>query len=262
MTAIPSLCADIFIACCEAMNRQDLLRKRSASDKEFFFQDWMRQRLAEVVGDHFSDVGRNGYPDFVLSGAPEGYELKGLALPGRKTIDSNSRFPQPVHQGRRIYYVFGRYPQTLDLNLGLSDLLICHASFINAHSGEPRNRSFLGYGSYGDLLLRDRKMYVFPLPFYTAHGTAGNRTLILPAAVPADDRLVCVGELVRREVDQLVAGYSFEFGTDTLTPRFVPNPAAGQEHRFRAYRMAGQPGDPVTLEDARAVLAEALAEGA
>lgn len=138
MTVNPSRCADIFIACCQAMNRQELMRKRSAGDKEFFFQDWMRRRLAEVVGDHFSDVGRNGYPDFVLSDVPEGYELKGLALPGRKTIDSNSRFPQPVHRGRQIYYVFGRYPQTPDLGLGLSDLLICHASFINAPIPENR----------------------------------------------------------------------------------------------------------------------------
>lgn len=105
-------------------------------------------------------------------------------------------------------------------------------------------------------------MYVFPLPFYTTHGTAGSRTLILPAKAPADDRLVCVGELVRREVEQLVAGYSFDFGTDVLTPQFVPNPAAGQEHWFRAYRMAGQPGDAVTLADPGAALAEALAEGA
>ena len=243
------------------MNSNSLMRKRSSSDKEFFFQDWIKERLTEVVGDHFSDVGRNGYPDFVLSDAPEGYELKGLALPGRKTIDSNSRFPQPVHRGRQIYYVFGRYPQTPDLNLGLADLLICHASFINSHVADPKNRSILGYGSYGDLLVRDRKMYVFPLPFYTTTGTAGNRTLILPDDAPPDTRLECVGELVRQEVEQLLAGYRFDFRTNTLTPEFVTNPQAGREHKFRAYRIASQLGERVTLADSHAALQEALDAG-
>jgi hypothetical protein len=222
----------------------------------------VRGGLEEVVGDRFSDVGRNGYPDFVLGDLAEGYELKGLALPGRKTIDSNSRFPQPVHRGRQIYYVFGRYPQTLDLQLGLSDLLICHASFINAQTGDPKNRSFLGYGSYGDLLVRDRKMYVFPLPFYTASGTPGNRTLILPAGTATDERVECMGELIRHEVDRLLVAYSFDFRTNSLTPEFTENPRAGQAHAFRAYRVRGQEGDPVTLVDARAALAEALTEEA
>ncbi len=162
------------------MDSGNLMTRRSRSDKEFFFQDWIKTRLEELVGDHFSDVGRNGYPDFVLSDHAEGYELKGLALPGRKTIDSNSRYPKAIYRGREIYYVFGRYPTTTDLQLPLSDLLICHASFINAHVEEPVNKSFLGYGSYGDLLVRDRKMYVFPLPFYITHGTQGQRTLISP----------------------------------------------------------------------------------
>ncbi|WP_293914765.1 hypothetical protein [Deinococcus sp.] len=243
------------------MNRQVLLRKRSGSDKEFFFQDWMQERLKEVVGDHYSDVGRNGYPDFVLSDSAEGYELKGLSLPGRPTIDSNSRFPQAMHRGRQIYYVFGRYPQTSDLSLGLSDLLICHASFINATAADPKNKSFLGYGSYGDLMVRDRKMYVFPLPFYTASGTVGNRTLILPDYSPVDDRLECVGELVRREVERLLVGYTFDFRSNTLTPEFTTNPQAGREHRFRAYRLAGQSGEAVTLTDSREVLEEALEAG-
>ncbi|MFK7601280.1 hypothetical protein ACI3L1_03610 [Deinococcus sp. SM5_A1] len=260
-SAAPSRSTDLFLACVAAMNGRELMQKRSASDKEFFFQDWMRRRLEEMATDRWSDVGRNGYPDFVLSDVAEGYELKGLALPGRKTIDSNSRFPQPVHRGRQIYYVFGRYPQTPDLSLGLSDLLICHASFINTHGGDPKNRSFLGYGSYGDLLVRDRKMYVFPLPFYTTNGTVGHQTLILQADAQVDDRLECVGELVRHEVGQLLVGYTFDFRTNTLTPEFAPNPDAGREHRFRAYRPAGQPSTPVTLADPHSALEEALEEG-
>ena len=45
----------------------------------------------------------------------EGYELKGLAYPGRDVnFDSNSQVPSGHHNGRTIYYVFGRYPKEPD----------------------------------------------------------------------------------------------------------------------------------------------------
>jgi hypothetical protein len=45
------------------------------------------------------------------------------------------------------------------------DLMLCHGSFLNADiSYEHKNKSFRGFGSYGDILVRDRKMYVAPTP--------------------------------------------------------------------------------------------------
>ena len=45
----------------------------------------------------------------------EGYELKGLAYPGRDAnFDSNSQVPSGFHNGRTVYYVFGRYPKKPD----------------------------------------------------------------------------------------------------------------------------------------------------
>ena len=42
----------------------------------------------------------------------EGYEVKGLAYPGREAnFDSNSQVPSGLHNGRTIFYVFGRYPR-------------------------------------------------------------------------------------------------------------------------------------------------------
>jgi hypothetical protein len=240
-------CFDLFIACSEALDRGELMVKRSRSDKEYFFQDWFEKCLIETLGTSWSSSGRNGYPDFILSNVAEGYELKGLSLPSRKTIDSNSRYPTEQHRGRSIYYVFGRYPSSSDLQLPLSDLLICHASFINTHQQDPKNKSFLGYGSYGDLLVRDRKMYVFPLPFYTTVGTQGNRTLILPSHIPADPRAEVVGQLCRVETAHLLIGYHFDFRTNTLTPEFIDNPRAGTEHHFTAYRVAGRLGDVVSM---------------
>jgi hypothetical protein len=39
-----------------------------------------------------------------------------------------------------------------------------------------------GFGSYGDILIRDRKMYVVPTPFALASNLAHYFTLIMPAA--------------------------------------------------------------------------------
>lgn len=43
------------------------------------------------------------------------------------------------------------------------DLVICHGDFLNAdHAYVHENKSFRGFGTYGDILVRDRKMYVTP----------------------------------------------------------------------------------------------------
>lgn len=43
--------------------------------------------------------------------------------------------------------------------------------------------------------------------------------------------------------------------------RMIPNPGAGQVHVFTAYRIAGDPVEPVTMRDRRQVLAELQARG-
>ncbi|MDR3253855.1 MAG: hypothetical protein LBT07_02690 [Endomicrobium sp.] len=65
-----------------------------------------------------------------------------MAWPGReRDYDSNSQVPTGTHNGRQIYYVFGRYPadQTIYSNhedgtkeYPVVDLVICHGSFLNA----------------------------------------------------------------------------------------------------------------------------------
>ena len=103
----------------------------------------------------------------------EGYEVKGLAYPGRElNYDCNSQAPSGEHNGRSIYYVFGRYPAEPDgTNYPVLDLVVCHGDFLNAHHDYVhRNKSVRGFGSYGDLLIRDRKMYVAPTPFGVVEG--------------------------------------------------------------------------------------------
>ncbi len=246
MTVIP-----LFRHCVEAIRSNKLITRVSATDKEFHFQNWFQARLTEV-GDNFEAGGRNSYPDFRMVATTDGYEIKGLAYPGRDaTFDSNSQVPTGLHNGRTIYYVFGRYPKKLDGNsYPVVDLVLCHGDFLNAdHDYVHKNKSVKGFGTYGDMMIRDRKMYVVPTPFRIAEGLAHQQTLVLPADVAVGDEFVQVGEFLRKEADELIVGYSFDLQTNDLNPTKVPNSGAGTEHPFKAWRLKGSPEDPVTLRD-------------
>jgi hypothetical protein len=248
----------IFKLCVQAIVSGELIRREGAKDKEFHFQNWFSARL-RALGVQFDEPGRNTYPDFRLVEHTEGYEIKGLAYPGREAdYDCNSQVPCGDHNGRSVYYVFGRYPARPDGDTyPVLDFVMCHGSFLNAYDTYVHeNKSFRGFGSYGDILVRDRKMYVAPTPFALADGTAHRRTLIVPADEQVDRDLVPVGRLMRAEVDQIVGAYSFDLETRQLQTRMIPNPGAGKVHVFTAYRMADEPADVVTVRDRRAVLAE------
>ncbi len=156
----------IFTRCVKAIRRGALIERVSRDDKEFHFQNWFRTRLEET-GLNFETSGRNSYPDFRMVATTEGYELKGLAYPGRDAnYDSNSQVPTGFHNGRTIYYVFGRYPKKPDGDAyPVLDLVVCHGDFMNAdHDYVHKNINIKGFGSYGDIMIRDRKMYVVPTP--------------------------------------------------------------------------------------------------
>jgi hypothetical protein len=248
----------LFKICVNAIRRGELIHREGAKDKEFHFQNWFKRRLA-ALGPNFEEGGRNTYPDFRLVESPEGYEIKGLAYPGRDAdYDSNSQVPCGHHNGREVYYVFGRYPTKPDGDsYPVIDLVICHGSFLNAASDYVHeNKSFRGFGSYGDILVRDRKMYVAPTPFALAEGTAHHYTLILPASEAVSPDLKKVGELDRREVTAVVGSYTFDLRSNELATKKVPNPNAGHVHKFIAYRMEGEPAAAVTLRARSTVLAE------
>lgn len=237
--------------CVQAIHNNQLIEREGSQDKEFHFQNWFKKRLDELQLN-FDSPGRNSYPDFRLVKFAEGYELKGLAYPGRHVdYDCNSQVPCGEHNGREVFYVFGRYPNKPDGNTyPVLDLVICHGSFLNADNEYVhKNKSFRGLGSFGDILVRDRKMYVAPTPFALAQGTAHNRTLIVPADAPIGSDFIKVGDLVRREVDQIVAAYSFDLRRNVISTELVPNPHAGREHRFTAYRLKGESNSPVTLTE-------------
>lgn len=114
MESKASKCIEIFLACAAAVQRSELIRRQSVRDKEFAFQDWFKARLDEA-GVLYDAPGRNRYPDFTLVDVAEGYEVKGLAYPGREAdFDANSQVPTGFHTGRTVYYAFGRYPAKVE----------------------------------------------------------------------------------------------------------------------------------------------------
>lgn len=200
-----------------------------------------KTRLGETEFN-FDQGGRSSYPDFALVKFSEGYELKGLAYPGHDaSFDCNSQVPTGFHNGRTIYYVFGRYPENPDGDrYPVLDLVICHGDFLNAdHQHVHKNKSVKRFGSYGDILIRDRKMYVVPTPFHLVDGVAHQQTLILPFDDQPGAGFVQAGTLERVEADELIVGYSFDLRTTELLPEKVPNPGAGVTHSFRAWRLEG-----------------------
>ena len=244
----------VFLECERARSEGDLITKVSASDKEYHFQNWVQARLDTCLLN-YDEQRRNTYPDFRLVDHAEGFEVKGLAWPRREAnYDSNSQVPKGVLNGRTLYYVFGRYPSQVSEveEYPVTDLVICHGSFLNADDEYVhQNKSFRGFGTFGDILVRDRKMYVVPTPFALVDGTTGVATLIVPESFQCQsDQLVKVGELCRVEVDQIVVSYEFNLQTNEMHTHLAPNHNAGREHRFWAYRVRGR-GDskPLALSD-------------
>jgi hypothetical protein len=251
-------CLEAFIRCAEAIQGRKLIRRESRQDKEFHFQNWFKERLGKT-GLNFEAGGRNAYPDFRLVASADGFEVKGLAYPGREAnYDCNSQVPSGSHNGRMIFYVFGRYPAEPDGDTyPVLDLVICHGDFLNAqHDYVHKNKSVKGFGSYGDIMIRDRKMYVAPTPFGLTTGTAHNQTLILPADFPLNSDLRSVGTLTRRESEKVIVGYTFDLRTNILKPELVNNPTVGQEHKFIAYRLKGAVEEEVAMRPPREVIGE------
>lgn len=238
----------VFKQCIGAIAEGVLIKRESRKDKEFHFQNWFKSRLEETRLN-FEEGGRNSYPDFRLVRFTEGYEVKGLAYPGRdKDFDGNSQIPTGFHNGRAIYYVFGRYPERPDGDrYPVIDLAFAHGDFLNAdHEYVHKNKSLKGFGTYGDVMIRDRKMYVVPTPFHLAKGLAHQQTLILPADQEPGEGFAEAGVLVRNEADHLVVAYGFDLRTNNLRVEKVANPNAGRGHHFRAWRF-GQAGPEVSM---------------
>lgn len=242
----------VFLSIAKAIENGVRIVRTSAEDKEFSFQNWVGDRIAES-GLKVESRGRITYPDFVLTEYPIGIEVKGLGFDGaRKDFDCNSQMPLAEHHGRKMFYIFGRYPnRTTDKEIVVYDLVMCTASFLNADSSYVhKNKNIKGFASYGDIMIRDRKMYVCRTPFTLIDGTQRQVTLVLDDLGDATSKeLSEVGELTRVESSNLIVGYSFDLRNNKLEPQHIPNPNSGKQHKFRAYKGRAFSKQAVTLKE-------------
>ena len=126
---------------------------------------------------------------------------------------------------------------------------MCHGDFLNAdHSYVHKNKNLKGFGSYGDMMIRDRKMYVAPTPYALTSGTERQVTFIAPDSFTPGDGLKSCGEFIRTETPKLIRGYSFDMLTHELTPTHIDNPNAGVEHPFKVFRASNSTGPIVGLK--------------
>lgn len=247
----------IFLSLAHGFHNAVPITRATPTDKEYHFQNWVKRRI-EAVKLPYKELQRNGYPDFVLNDKSSGYEVKGVTQGTRDdSFDSNSRLPLAIVDGTTVYYVFGRYPASDDVDFPVHDLVMCSASFFNAEKENTnKNQSFHGGGSYGDIQIRDRRMYVLRTPWFLVSNTAKNATLILEdgtVSVPAG--LDAVGQLQRVEAAKVVTGYSFDLQKNTLKFDQAPNPSAGQVHTFTAYRVKGYGQGAVAMNPPKAAKA-------
>jgi len=239
----------IFLSLAHGFHNDVPIVRASQQDKEYHFQNWVKRRI-QAAGLAFTEQGRHGYPDFVLDEHPSGYEVKGLAHPGRMAdFDCNSQLPLAEHEGRQVFYIFGRYPLVKDNEFPVHDIVLCSASFLNTETENTNtNQSFRGAGSYGDILIRDRRMYVCATPYALASGTEGQATLILEKGQrDLPTVLQEVGQLQRLEAEDAVTGYSFDLRKNELRSEKDRNPNAGHAHAFAAFKVQGQSDIPVSL---------------
>jgi len=139
-----------------------------------------------------------------------------------------------------------RYPKEGRGTYRVHDLVICHGDFLNpTRDYVHRNQNVPNFGAYGDIMIRDRKMYVVRTPYAIAHGLAGQRTLILPSGSDVPDGFRAVGTLKRHEADEVAVGYEFDLKLAELRTISERNPNAGRLHTFTAYRV--QHGDTTAV---------------
>jgi hypothetical protein len=225
---------------CETAVANKLTTFRSSNDKEFHFQNWVYDRILDA-GYTSSAVGRNTYPDFPIDNELEAYEVKGITAGSReKDFDSNSALPSGEHAGKRVYYVFGRYENVVQgaETPRVLDLVLVDGAFINV--GSPfiaSNKSLRVLGSFGDILLRDRKMYAPYTPYKWLTGLRDSVTLITRAGEkPSIAEYHEVGRFERVESEKVLVGYRADLRANTLIGEFEDNPNGGKSHEFVAYR--------------------------
>jgi len=215
--AHPTNAVEIFVEMAGAAAGGVRMIPRSPGDKEYFPQDWFKDRL-EAIGLPHEQQGRNSYPDFWVNGpsAIEGYEIKSLSAstgrPARKDIDFNSTIPSGRKNGREIFLVFFLYTGSGGNERAVHSISLAHGDLINADhlvADEHLNVAVHEFGSYADGFIRNRKMYVFRHPVAIDPEGFGHQRLVVPHEWEINDlRLKKVKTLERRIAAEVVDCYT------------------------------------------------------
>ncbi len=236
---------EIFLAMVRAVRSGVPMTPHSANDKEYFAQDWFRDRLQERRLT-FEQQGRNSYPDFLVQAPPppEGFEVKSLSfsrgMPARKDIDFNSTIPSGRKNDQDIFLVFFLYTGTGKDPRTVHTISLAHADLINADhevADEHVNVAIHEFGSYGDGFIRNRKMYVFPHPITIDPSGLGRQRLIVPTGWNlADGRLKKLGILQRTITGQAIDRYTIKLhGRGEADVETTPYERAGQDLVFDVF---------------------------
>ena len=247
MPSTPTNSTTLFLKMAEAARRGVAMIPRSKDDKEYFAQDWFKERLEEA-NVAYVQQGRNSYPDFLVTSPPvEGYEVKSLAFtggrPARRDIDFNSTIPSGSKNGQDVFLVFFLYQGTGADPRTVHTISVVHADLINADHGvaeEHVNVAVQAFGSYGDGFIRDRKMYVFPHPVSIDPSGLGKYRLIVPSGWQVEHpNLVKVKAVQRTVTKDAVDSYTILLhGRGQAQVNTVPYPDAGKPFSFDVFEMA------------------------
>lgn len=286
---LPTLVIDLL----EEVYRYVFLTKEPISkphqkDKEFAAQSWvgemMRRALTKAGAPKrvMKELGRNSYPDFVVTvtgedkSYSEGYEVKSLAHPGRKDdFDANSQVPRKntrckvgkkVTELQHVFYVFIRYQNLSDdspngsSKITIFDVIIAHHSLFNQASPyELKNKSIVGFGSYGDIKIRVRKMYIVPTPYKILSDQLGKEfeeimskhkaILVLPREVAEHlkesspesvEKLFLLKSLNRKEAKKVLTSYTDNLVTGEVKPEYEQRDKWVREHEFTIFAINGE----------------------
>ena len=141
---------------------------RSVADKEFPAEDWLAG-AAERGGLAVAKQGRHAPVDFIVSddGASVAVQAKGLTRRGaaavRTTLDYNSTLPTPQYQGMPELLLYAEMGSGSD-GCVVETTVLADMGLVQQDCGVAESEPVKGAGSYGDMTMRLRLMYVGAQP--------------------------------------------------------------------------------------------------
>lgn len=248
----------VFLALARAHSAAVSAGQRSGDDKEFAAEDWV-VHAARAAGLEPVPQGRHAPVDFTVETVvgPAGDDLPGgggggptasvpvqLALQAkgltstagsrvRSDLDYNGTLPQPRHDGTAVLLVYTELDRVDGIRRAQS-VVVADMALVQQDPHDARSSSVKGYGSFGDVAVRMRLMYVGAQPVALAAqqglDVAGCATLMLSHGAlteqaASEHRLVRAGILRRTYSTRRLASVNFPLDGSDPQPVWEAAPA-------------------------------------